>query len=62
MLKKIGNKLGCERGQGLAEYSLMLGIIAVAALLALASLSDGIEGVGSAVSQLLTEKAGDLNN
>ncbi len=50
-----------ERGQGLAEYALLLGIVAVAAITALASLSDGIEVVGNTIATVLENLAGDIN-
>lgn len=42
-----------ERGQGLAEYALILALIAVAAILALTFMGDGIETTLSAVSNVL---------
>ncbi|WP_031516850.1 Flp family type IVb pilin [Desulfofalx alkaliphila] len=61
MLKRLLVKMQSERGQGLAEYALLLGIVAVAAITALASLSDGIEVVGNTIATVLENLAGDIN-
>jgi pilus assembly protein Flp/PilA len=47
-LEALRRRLGREEGQGLAEYALLLGLIAMIAIVALAFL-------GSSVVKLLTE-------
>ncbi len=44
MLKKFRSMLKDEKGQALAEYGLILALIAVACIIALGLLSTGIQG------------------
>jgi pilus assembly protein Flp/PilA len=51
MIKKhIELKAAKEEGQGLAEYGMILALVAVASAVALGLLSDGIDGVFSDVT------------
>ncbi len=45
MFKKFRTMLKDEKGQALAEYGLILALIAVACIVALGLLSTGIQGV-----------------
>jgi Flp pilus assembly pilin Flp len=44
MLKKIETRLGREEGQTMAEYAVVLAVIAVATVAAFTALSGGIQG------------------
>ena len=46
-------RLGGERGQGLAEYALILGLVAVLAIAALTFLGGSISGLLSTVGSYL---------
>lgn len=53
MFKRIHSMMKDEQGQALAEYGLILALIAVAAVVALTALGGGISGtLGSITAQL----------
>ncbi|HEY6097192.1 MAG TPA: Flp family type IVb pilin [Candidatus Deferrimicrobium sp.] len=53
MLKKLAAMMKDEKGQALAEYGLILALIAVAAVVALTALGGGISGtLGSITASL----------
>jgi pilus assembly protein Flp/PilA len=54
MLKKIKSLFKEEEGQGMTEYGLVLGIIAVAVIAVLAALRDQIVGLFKSVMDTLT--------
>ena len=53
MLKKAANFKSREEGQGLAEYGLILALVAVLCVVALGLLKDGIVGTLTTVSASL---------
>lgn len=56
MLELITRFLRDEEGQGMAEYALILVLIAVVVIVALTALGEGIEGVFNKIGR----KLGDL--
>ena len=52
-LAYIRARLAREEGQALVEYALIISLIAVAAIVALGLLSDGINGIFSTISSKL---------
>ena len=50
MLKKLSAMMKDEKGQALAEYGLILALIAVAAVVALTALGTGISGTLTSIT------------
>jgi pilus assembly protein Flp/PilA len=50
MLKKLSAMMQDEKGQALAEYGLILALIAVAAVVALTALGTGISGTLTSIT------------
>lgn len=53
MLKKFRTMMKDEKGQALAEYGLILALIAVACIVALGLLSGGIQGTLTSITASL---------
>ena len=55
MLNKMKNLFVEEKGQGMTEYGLVLGIIAVGAIVALVALRDQISSLVNTIKTKLTD-------
>jgi pilus assembly protein Flp/PilA len=53
MLKNLGWGLRKEKGQGMVEYALIIGLVAVALIVALGALTGSIEGIFNSVVEAL---------
>ncbi len=69
MYKKVKNfflnrkgKSKDEKGQGLAEYAVVLIVIVLAAVVALSPVGNSIESVGTSVSGTIDQKVTDLQS
>ena len=53
MLNKIKNLIADEKGQGMTEYGLVLGIVGIGAIVALVALKDQIKGLIESITTKL---------
>ena len=53
MLNKIKNLIADEKGQGMTEYGLVLGIVGIGAIVALVALKDQITGLIESITTKL---------
>lgn len=61
MLQKMKNLVREEEGQGLTEYGLIIGLVAVALIAALGLLKEDIAGIFGDIDNKLTEVDGTVD-
>lgn len=60
MLSKLKKLLRNEKGQGLAEYALLLIVMVIAVVVALGPVGDSVEDVGDSVAGTIDGKVQEL--
>jgi len=57
LMVRFQNMMRSEKGQGMVEYGLIIGLVAVVLIVALGKLTGGLNGIFSKISGTLTTAA-----